>query len=73
MTDSTYFVNKYSCTQILISLHMDRFALKFAYGANFAFVCKSVHVKAALELLLNLIFSTFCRNVRYIEDVHKEV
>ena len=87
-------MNKYSCTQILISAHMDRFAymqnlrickLKFALGLNkvqfsrtciwcvcksihmdrfahvsifaymqiFAHVCKSVHVNAPLDAIIN--------------------
>ena len=57
-------MNKYSCMQILISVHMDRFAKfayiymqieictvstrckfqEFAYDANFAYVCKSIHI-----------------------------
>ena len=58
-------MNKYSCTQIFIFVHMDRFAYMqnlricksnlhlvptrckfqdFAYGAHFAYVCKSIHM-----------------------------
>ena len=53
-------MNKYSSRQILISVHIDRFAYmqicicklvstrckfqEFAYGANFTFVCKFIHM-----------------------------
>ena len=70
-------MNKYSCTQILISVHMDRFAYMqnlricklfqdFAYGANFAYVCKFFHMDRFAQVSIFEYMQTFahvCKSV----------
>ena len=83
-------MNKYSCTQILISVHMDRFAymqnlrttcickLKFAHGlnqehfqefaigANFEYVCKSIHMDRFTHVSIFAYMQIFAHGCKYV-------